>query len=248
MILSLLLLALLKMKSTHGNQRRTAKKKTEKYQKRERIYPSRLLKSAKLKTTAKATNMNLPSGYHFHTLTTAQRKSAATIALLSTVCQRLITRSWATVHLESALRKGNVITVTHGASKAIVAFIIFKTRGSGKQKSHYIDLVCTRRTHQGRGLGTILIRHAILLFFRTAPKASIYLKTWHEKVAFYENLGFRVARHAPLPQAKSSSLSLRYSAEFAEEGTFYMKFTQNRAQFQRIAKNINNRLRLKKNK
>ncbi len=224
------------------SQKRTGRKgvrKLKKYKKRERIYPARLLKTAKLVTTAKATHMNLPPGYHFHYLSTTQRKSAVTLAALSTVCQKLISKAWATVHLQSALKKGNVITVTHGTKSQIVAFIIFKTRGAGAKKSHYIDLVCTRRTHQGKGLGTILIRHAILLFFRTAPVASIYLKTWQENNAFYEKLGFQMVRHTP-PHAKSSSLSMTKASE--DDGMFYMKLVRDRARFARIAKNLNHRL------
>lgn len=212
----------------------------KKYKKRERMYPARLLKSAKLVTTANATNMHLPKGYHFHTLTNAERKSAATLARMSTVCQRLISKTWATIHLQSALKRGNVITVTHGMkSKSIIAFIIFKTRGEGKHRSHYIDLVCTQRAHQGKGLGTVLIRHAILLFYRSAPNANIYLKTWQENNAFYEKLGFSMVRQTP-PHAQSSSLSKKHSEE--DEGMFYMKLVRDRAQFQRIAKNLNHRL------
>lgn len=218
-------------------------------QRKARSYPQYLLRHTTLRTTAAMTNLPLPKGYHFHNLTPAERKSPALIRRLSGVCEDMINAQWARKHLKSALKYGNAIVVTKGDSKRIIAFIIFKYRGI--YRHHYIDLVCTRKTHQGKGLGTLLIQHVLLLFLRTAPRTKhtpgIFLQTWKAKNPYYEKLGFTRTNYKLGHAASSSAVSQSYHGSApTSDGLHYMRLTRGLPVYKAMAREMNQRLPKKK--
>lgn len=203
------------------------------HQKVNRQYPEALITRQALQKVAEDDiHMRLPPGYHYQKMSAKERKLPKTVTRLSHVCSQLIATKWSKKHLRDALKFGNVITISTVSTNQVVAFIIYKTRGPQENRTHFIDLICTKSTHQGKGLASILIKHAITLFVRTAPRADIFLKTWGDKGTYYNKFGFSRVQYAP-PHADSSISITKRNTSLTSTNVrlYYMRFVRGKQHY-----------------
>ena len=115
----------------------------------------------------------------------------------ASACARLMTGSepWITLRVpfERALSlltdPAREVYVVHD-SRGVAGFIVLDMRGL---TSGYIQTLCVRPDCRGQGLGSMLIRWAENLIFRSSPNAFICVSSFNGGARrLYERLGFEV--------------------------------------------------------